>query len=66
MSTKQTVTFGPVKSFTWFPGKMSKRTVRRIRSIATQLKMSEAEAIEWAVNRCGLRISIPSKFFPEF
>ncbi len=47
-------------------GTMKRRTEKRIRAIAAQLNLSEAEAVEWAVMRCGLRIRIPSKFYPEF
>ncbi len=53
-------------TFTVLSGTMRKTTARRIKSISAQLKMSEAEAVEWAIMRCGLRISIPSKFYPTF
>ncbi len=54
-----------MKTRTCFNGTMAEATKRRVKSIAAQLRLTEAQAVEWAVKRCGLRIRIPSKFFPE-
>lgn len=50
---------------TLISGKVSKSGLRSLRGIAKQLGEDEAGALEWALKRCGLRIKIPSKFYPE-
>lgn len=46
-------------------GTMSRRAESQIHSIAVQLNITEAKAIEWALMRCGLQIKRLSKKSPE-
>ncbi len=46
-------------------GEMGREAREQLVAIAVQLEMTEAEAAEWALLRCGLRISFPNTLLSE-
>lgn len=52
-------------SITMLDGKMSRGAQRALKNLSRILELDEAKTVEWALNRCGLRIKTPSKFYPE-
>lgn len=44
-------------------GEMTPESREQLIAISLQLQMTEAEAVGWALERCGLTISFPSKLF---
>lgn len=47
-------------SVTILQGSLSDDARERLVSIALQLEMTEAEAAEWALKRCGLEVIFPN------
>jgi len=52
-------------SITMIDGKMSRTAQRTLKNLSRVLGLDEAGTVEWALNRCGLRIKTPSNFYPE-
>lgn len=54
-----------IASQTVLQGEMGQDAREQIVAIAVQLEMTEAQAVEWAIMRCGLRISFPNTLLPN-